>query len=101
MDRRNFICKVGGVSAVGISAAVGATSKPATPKEDRSVVYKVNGFTCVTCAVGLEVMLRGTPGVTRAKATYPESKVAIGFDSHLTTEKQLREFIASCGFSVA
>lgn len=96
MDRRNFICQVGGVGAASISAAAAAT-----PREDRSVVYKVNGFTCVTCAVGLEVMLRGTPGVTRANASYAERKVAIGFDSHLTTEKQLREFISSCGFSVA
>jgi anaerobic selenocysteine-containing dehydrogenase len=70
MDRRNFICKVGGVGAASLSAAAAAPKQ----KEDRSVVYKVNGFTCVTCAVGLEVMLRGTPGVTRANASYPERK---------------------------
>jgi len=51
--------------------------------------------------VGLEVMLRGLNGVTRAKASYPEANVAIGFDANLTSEKTLRDFIAKCGFSVA
>jgi Cu+-exporting ATPase len=96
MDRRNFICQVGGVGAASLSVTAAAAAK-----EDQSVIYKVNGFTCITCAVGLEVMLRGTSGVTRANASYPERKVAIGFDSHMTSEKQLREFIASCGFSVS
>jgi len=55
----------------------------------------------VTCAVGLEVMLRGLKGVTRANASYPEARVVIGFDSNLTTEKALKDFVASCGFLVA
>ena len=62
---------------------------------------KVKGFTCITCAVGLEVMLRGLKGVTWAKASYPEANVAIGFDANLTSEKTLRDFIAKCDFSVA
>ena len=33
-------------------------ARPAEAKENRSVTYRVKGFTCVTCAVGLEVMLR-------------------------------------------
>jgi Cu+-exporting ATPase len=73
----------------------------AAATENRSAVYKVNGFTCITCAVGLEVMLRGLKGVTRANASYPEIKVSIGFDSNLASEKELKEFIASCGFSMA
>ena len=95
MDRRNFICRVTVGSAAGLSLA------EAAPRENRSVTYKVKGFTCITCAVGLEVMLRGLKGVTRANASYPEAKVAIGFDSSLTTEKTLKEFIAACGFLVA
>jgi copper chaperone CopZ len=97
MNRRNFICQVTASSATaGISVASAAAAK-----ENRSVVYRVNGFTCVTCAVGVEVMLRGLKGVTRANASYPEKKVAIGFDRDLTSEKTLKEFIAACGFSVA
>jgi copper chaperone CopZ len=96
MDRRNFICSITTGTAAGLTVA-----EAAPPKENRSVTYKVKGFTCVTCAVGLEVMLRGLKGVTRAKARYSEADVAIGFDAHLTSEKVLRDFIGSCGFSVA
>lgn len=95
MDRRKFICRVTVGSAAGLSLA------EAAPKENRSVIYKVKGFTCITCAVGLEVMLRGLKGVARANASYPGAKVVIAFDSNLTTEKTLQAFIAKCGFSVA
>jgi copper chaperone CopZ len=94
MDRRKFICGIGaGSAAAGVALGAG-------PTENRSVAYKVKGFTCVTCAVGLEVMLRGLKGVTRAKASYPEAKVEIGFDGGFTSEKVIKEFIEKCGFSV-
>lgn len=84
-----------------MGTAAGLTLAEAAPlKENKSVTYKVKGFTCVTCAVGLEVMLRALKGVTRAKASYPEANVAIGFDANLTSEKALKDFIANCGFSV-
>jgi hypothetical protein len=70
MDRRKFICRVTGAGAsAGLSIGDSAAAA-----ENRSVVYTVNGFTCITCAVGLEVMLRGLKGVTRANASYPEKK---------------------------
>ncbi len=69
------------------------------PVENESVRYAVRGFTCVTCATGLEVMLRKQKGVVRARANYPEATVVIGFDRNLTSEQALNEFIAGCGFS--
>ena len=96
MDRRNFICSITTGASAGLTAADAAPRK-----ENRSVTYKVKGFTCITCAVGLEVMLRGLNGVARAKASYPEANVAIGFDANVTSEQTLRDFIAKCGFSVA
>ena len=56
MRRREFICRVTTAGAAGANLA-----RPAEAKENRSVTYRVKGFTCVTCAVGLEVMLRVTP----------------------------------------
>jgi Cu+-exporting ATPase len=97
MDRRNFIRVT---TATTTAAGLGVASA-AAPKESKSVQYKINGFTCITCAVGLEVMLKGMKGVTRVTASYPENSVTIGFDEHVTTEKTLKEFISVCGFSVA
>jgi copper chaperone CopZ len=92
MDRRKFICGASGAgAAAGLALAGGAAG--------RRVTYRIKGFSCVTCAVGLEVMLRGMKGVTAAKASYPEAKVVIDFDGRVT-EKALESFISECGFSV-
>ena len=110
MDRRRFICQVTAVVAAGAATSLelapvavsrDAHASTAPEGETRSVTYQVKGFTCITCAVGLEVMLRGLNGVTRANASYPENNVVIGFDEHVTNDKALKEFINVCGFSVA
>jgi Cu+-exporting ATPase len=95
MDRRKFLCNV---TAAGAGAGMTAS---AAPQEGAAVNWDVKGFTCITCAVGLEVMLKGLKGVARVKATYPDNKVSIGYDPQQVTEKTLREFIVKCGFRVA
>ncbi len=63
MDRRQFLC--------GVTTAAAAT---AAPRVKRKLTYDVKGFTCVTCAIGLETMLRSLRGVTGARASYPRGK---------------------------
>lgn len=90
-----------GLGLAGAGALAINKLAPTGPRENQSVTYKVKGFTCVTCATGLEVMLMQQPGVARARASYPDATVVIGFDKNLISETALKEFIASCGFSVA
>ena len=97
MDRRNFLCRLTAATASG----VGSAAADAGPKNTRTVTYPVKGFTCITCAVGLEVMLRGLKGVTRANASYPQATVVIEFDDHTIHEDGLKQFIQICGFTVA
>jgi hypothetical protein len=108
MNRRRFIYKFTAASAAGAAASVAlapsqipaqAESSQLRGSETRSVTYRVKGFICATCAVGLEAMLRGFRGVTRATASYPACEVVIGFDERLTDENALEAFIAECGFS--
>ncbi len=109
MNRRNFICRVAAVGAGGAGVAAGAAvvkkgvdgRNNGEARETASVTWDVKGFTCITCAVGLEVMLRKQRGVGRADASWPKRNVAIGYDARLTSEKELKGFIADCGFSVA
>jgi Cu+-exporting ATPase len=110
MDRRKFltgITSAAGATA-GLTSSLGAAQAPKATeksthgtKETRFVDWHVKGFYCVTCAVGLETMLKGLKGVTRASAEWPSGHTTIGFDQGQVTEKTLREFIAKCGFSVA
>ena len=50
MRRREFVCRVITAGAAGANLA-----RPAEAKENRGVTYRVKGFTCVTCAVGLTI----------------------------------------------
>ena len=68
-------------------------------KNTNTVTWHVRGFTCITCAVGLETMLRQQKGVTWAKATYPDALVAIKYDSSSVSEAALRKFISEIGFT--
>ena len=98
MNRRNFIRNV---AAVGGGLSLQGSAAHGGLRETSTVTYRVNGFTCVTCAVGLETMLRTQPGVVRVSASYPDKRCEIGFDGAVTSDAALRQFIASCGFSVA
>lgn len=94
MIRRRFLelatlAGAGSLTGLGIEAA-----------ERRSVVYRVRGFTCITCAVGLDALLQRQRGVIRSTSTYPEGTVAIEFHPHLVTESSLKAFIAEMGFAV-
>lgn len=93
MDRRNFIRNV----AATVPAA-GLTMEGAAPKETASAKFSVEGYTCITCAVGLETLLKMEKGVVRAQASYPGKSAEVGYDSRLTNEKVLVDFIAQCGF---
>src|SRR5580698_4442923 len=95
MVRRSFIQRLTLASAgVGMAAATTAQASPT-----KTVTYRVKGFSCVTCAVGLDTMLQRQKGVIRSKSSYPDARAVIEFDPKLVTEKSLRAFIAEMGFT--
>jgi copper chaperone CopZ len=95
MIRRRFIQLItlgtGSLATIGAASAIESTKK-------KTVTYRVTGFTCITCAVGLEVMLRQEKGVAWAKASYPDANVVIKFDPKEVTDDSLRTYISSMGF---
>jgi copper chaperone len=95
MQRRRFVqmmtlAGAGTLAAVEVAAHTGETV---------TVSYKIEGFTCVTCAVGLETMLGQQKGVKWVKATYPDALVIIKYDPSTVTEPALRKFISGLGFT--
>jgi copper chaperone CopZ len=96
MFRRHFLQRIGFAGATGL-----ATVAAVEAGQTKTAVYRVKGFTCVTCAVGLETLLRREKGIARAEASYPSGIVRIDFDPALVTEKTLKGFISDMGFSVA
>lgn len=68
-------------------------------KQTRTVTWHVRGFTCVTCAVGLETLLRREKGVVSANATYPQGMVTIHYHPEVVNSNKLRSMIAELGFT--
>jgi copper chaperone CopZ len=71
---------------------------PATPK--KVATYYIRGFSCITCATGLDTMLHQQKGITSSSSTYPQGVATIGFDPNQITETQIKDFIAGLGFTV-
>ena len=94
-SRRRFLQQI----AVGGTSGLAAI-KAGEPSEGRTVTYKIDGFTCVTCALGLEVLLKRQKGVIRSKASYPEREAVITFDPGLTNEEAIQMAIQEAGFTV-
>ena len=66
----------------------------------KTIIYQVKGFSCITCAVGLDTMLTKKKGILFSRSTYPEGNVTVTFDSEATNDASIRAFIAEMGFVV-
>lgn len=94
MVRRDFIQRTLG------SAASLAPLRAAQAGNNQRLVYRVAGFTCITCAVGLETILGRQKGVAHVEAAYPSGIVKIEFNAALINDKSLRGLIGEMGFRV-
>jgi copper chaperone CopZ len=95
MIRRQFLQFVT-MASVGTLAPLEGMAAGAS----KTVTYLVKGFSCITCATGLDTMLGQQKGVTSSKSTYPDGKVTVGFNPNQITEQAIITFITSLGFTV-
>jgi Cu+-exporting ATPase len=95
MIRRSFL-QLMTLASVGGLAPLEAMSAAAS----KTVTFLVKGFSCITCATGLDTMLSQQEGITSSKSTYPGGKVTVRFDPHRTNEQAIVKFIADLGFTV-
>lgn len=63
-------------------------------------IFDVMGFTCITCAVGLDTLLERERGIVSSRSTYPEGKVTVILDPGETSDGAVRALIAQMGFTV-
>jgi copper chaperone CopZ len=95
MFRRRFLQLVT-MASVARLAPLEAVSAAAT----QMAIYQVKGFTCITCATGLDTLLSQQKGIASSKSTYPEGKVTVAFDPNRITEQAIVAFITDLGFTV-
>jgi copper chaperone CopZ len=95
MFRRRFLQLVTVATAGSLSPL-----KSLANTSGKVVTYHVKGFSCITCATGLDTMLGQQKGIVSSKSTYPEGMVTVRFEPEQTTEKAIVAFITELGFSV-
>lgn len=96
MIRRRFLQLVA-LSGAGALAPLAVMEAA----ETKTITYMVKGFTCPTCAVGLDTLLGRQKGVVSSSSTYPEGKVTVRFHPTVVTDAAIKGFIAEMGFTVA
>ena len=96
MFRRQFVQFLATLGASSV-ATIGA----ADAKGMKTVTSILKGFSCATCAVGLDTMLGKQKGIAWSKSRYPDGITKIQFDPKEVTEVQLKAFISEMGFTVA
>src|SRR5277367_1294834 len=92
MFRRSFLQLLTMASVGGLASMAAVASK--------TVTYQVKGFTCITCATGLDTLLGQQKGIASSKSTYPEGKVTVAFDPKQTSQQAIVAFITDLGFTV-
>jgi copper chaperone CopZ len=91
MFRRNFLTRLA-ISGTTTIATVSAA-------DSKTVTYRIKGFTCVTCAVGLDTLLSKEDGVIQVHSSYPDALTKIQFRPSQTSESKLKKFISEMGFT--
>ena len=81
-------------------ASVSSLASLEAMAETRTVTWFVKGFSCITCATGLDTMLGQQKGISSSKSTYPEGKVTVAFNPGQITEQTIVKFITDLGFKV-
>ena len=100
MLRRRFIEIVGLLGAGGAAsvAMVARNAARSSAGERKITTYGVQGFTCITCALGLETLLRREKGVLAARADYPSATAVIEYDPTVISDSRLQTLIQDAGF---
>jgi copper chaperone CopZ len=94
MFRRQFI-QFAALTSIGALKPAIAAAGPRT-----TLILQVKGFTCPTCAVGLDTLLTKERGIFSSHSTYPQGEVTVAFDPQQSSEEAIRQFIAHMGFTV-
>ena len=92
MIRRKFI------QMMTFAGAGSVAAMSAAAMEKKTVTYRVKGFYCVTCAVGVDALLERQTGVVKSRSDYPTATTTITYHPALVNEDRLKASIAEMGF---
>lgn len=65
-----------------------------------TVIFKIEGMHCTSCAMNIDGELEDTEGVISATTNYAKSKTVISYDPSKVTQDKLKQVIESLEYSV-
>jgi copper chaperone CopZ len=95
MIRRKFL------QLIALSSAIAPLKAVASASSTTTVIYQVKGFSCITCAVGLDTIYSRMKGIVSSHSTYPDGEVIVRFDPASITPDAVRAVITDYGFTIA
>ncbi len=66
----------------------------------QSVVFKISGMHCSSCAINIDGALEDTDGVVEAKTSYAKGQVEVRFDEGKLNPEKIKEIISGTGYEV-
>lgn len=67
---------------------------------EQTVIFKIEGMHCTSCAMTIDGELEDTQGVVSAETSYAQAKTVVTFDASRVTKLQLKQIIESQNYSV-
>lgn len=74
-------------------------SSPNVP--NARVLLAIDGMHCTTCANGIKVMLKRTPGVTSAEVSFERREADVEYDPSRTSPEKIIEAINNLGYKAS
>ena len=91
MTRKNFPA----LFTILLVFALGAVTASAATK---TVIIKIEGMHCTSCAQGIKAMLKRTPGVITAEVSYEQREAVVEYDPSRTSPAKIVEAINNLGY---
>src|SRR3990170_5263257 len=63
-------------------------------------VIKIKGMHCASCAMTIEGIVTGLPGVKSAQVNFATETLLVGFDENLISQNKIREAVKSIGYDL-
>jgi copper chaperone CopZ len=67
----------------------------------QTVIFKIEGMHCTSCAMNIDGELEDTDGVKSAETSYVKSETVVSYDSSKVSETKLREVIEALDYKVS
>src|SRR5260370_22935500 len=73
----------------------------ASPVKNERILVAIEGMHCTSCATGIKVMLKRTPGVISAEVSYERREVDVEYDPSRTSPDKIVEAISNMGYKAS